>query len=117
MNKNLTEARKIKFSLLKEGGTISYLVRKDVDFIILTATLAMYSKLIFSNKTSIAFSIGKPLKAGYGFPKKNDGGLMRAINNYTDTEKFKPDSPVNQIFNRYFGVSFIEFTNLYLFIK
>ncbi len=116
LNKNLNEKEKIKLKLLKKGGTVSYLLRKEVDFVILSATYATFSKLNHSKKIQIAFPIGKNIKAGFGFPK-NSKELKKEMDRYIKTEMPNPKSQINIIFERHFGVSFLEFTNLHFFIK
>lgn len=109
--KTLSDSEKIKIIEVLEGGTIAHLLNKDADFILFETQNALYSKTHISQDVAIGFTIGKPMESGWGFPKGSDEFKSETVK-FFENEKTSPDSEVNQIYKKYFGMTLIDYEKL-----
>jgi hypothetical protein len=109
--KTLKDSEKIKIVEVPEGGTIARLLNKDSDFILFETQNALYSKTHISSDVAIAFTIGKAMESGWGFPKGSEEFKNETVK-YFDREKTTSESQVNQIYKKYFGMTLIDYEKL-----
>lgn len=107
----LSDSEKMKIIEVPQGGTIAHLLKKDADFILFETQNALYSKTHISTDVAIAFTVGKPMESGWGFPKGSDEFKAETVR-FFETEKKNPDSMVNQIYKKYFGMTLIDYEKL-----
>jgi membrane-bound lytic murein transglycosylase MltF len=109
--KKLNESEKMKIVEVPQGGTIEQLLKKNADFIIFESQNALYSKTHISQNVAVAFTIGKAMESGWGFPKGSEE-LRDETVRFFEEEKKSPTSDVNQIYKKYFGMTLIEYEKL-----
>ena len=109
--KTLKDSEKMKIMEVAVGGTIAHLLKKDADFILFETQNALYSKAHISKDVAIAFTVGKAMESGWGFPKgsKELEGLSVQ---FFDDERKNPQSSLNQIYKKYFGMTLNEYEKL-----
>lgn len=107
----LSNSEKIKIVEVPEGGTIEKLLHKEADFIIFESQNALYSKAHISKDIAVAFMIGKPMESGWGFPKGSDEFKEETVK-FFEKEREVPDSEVNKIYKKYFGMTLIDYEKL-----
>lgn len=107
----LSDSEKMKIVEVPEGGTVAKLLNKEADFIIFESQNALYSKTHISKDVAVAFMIGKAMESGWGFPKGSDEFKAETVK-FFESEKSVPESEVNQIYKKYFGMTLIEYEKL-----
>lgn len=107
----LKDSEKIKIIEAPEGGTVAYLLDKKADFIIYESQNALYAKHNISDAVTIAFSLGKALESGWGFPKGSEK-MKSDILEFFEQQKNDPKSTVNDIYKKYLGLTLIDYEKL-----
>src|SRR3989338_8749634 len=101
----------VQMNFMEKGGSLSVLLKEEVDFIVMDSTISLYAKFHLHHPVEIAFPIGSPDPAGWSFPK-NSAELAKRSIKYFREESMKQNSAVNQIFRKYFGVSLSELNSI-----
>ncbi|MEZ4846673.1 MAG: transporter substrate-binding domain-containing protein [Bdellovibrionota bacterium] len=109
--KTLKGSEKMEIHEVLEGGTIARLLNKEADFILFETQNALYSKTHISSDVAIAFTVGKAMESGWGFPKGSKE-LEDLTVRFFEEEKKDPQSQLNQIYKRYFGMTLNEYEKL-----
>lgn len=110
---NNTHEKKIEIATASAGGTLKYLLNGEVDFIILSSAIVIYSKFHLNKEKEIeiSFPISQPNASGWGFPKESYD-LLRRSKEFIKDQSGREDSETNFIFKKYFGLSLKEFHEL-----
>jgi membrane-bound lytic murein transglycosylase F len=82
-----------------------------VDFTITNTEFAMWSTRHRVKNTVSAFVVGPMEYIGWGF-RKEDKDLQAAVQKFFDTQRADENSPLNQIWDKYFDMTLIDFIGL-----
>lgn len=107
----LKDSEKMKIVEAPDGGTVGFLLKKDSDFIIFESQNALYSKAHISPDLAVAFKVGKAEESGWGFPKGSEDFRNETVK-FFDEGKKSPDSEINQIYKKYFGMTLNDYEKL-----
>lgn len=110
-NESLLE-NKIQITEYDKINTTELLLDEKVDFILLDtiqALLLMNKRDV--KKVSMAFPAGANERIGWGFRNK-DSDLAKKFQSFLEQQKKNPNSDLNKIFKKYFGVTVHEFDTL-----
>lgn len=82
-----------------------------IDFTLLDAHMAMWATRHELKNAKTGFVVGLPEEVGWGF-RKDDKDLQATAQQFFDAQRKDPDSELNQIWQKHFGNTLIEFTSL-----
>ncbi len=101
----------LKITELETGHTVEYLLKKKVDFVQLDTIQALYFMHKYPDKLSLAFPAGSSQRIGWAF-KKGNSTLPKEFQNFISKQRVDPNSKLNAIFKKYYGVTLKEFDSL-----
>jgi hypothetical protein len=109
-------SNKIIVETLNTNLAIAKVNQKEADFTILDADAAIWTTRYEYKNLTVAFPVGPMDKIGWMVSKK-DVNLKKAISDFFNQQRRRPDSQLNLIWKKYFGQTLTDFIRLVSMIK
>lgn len=111
LNSTVLKTNPIKIRTGSLGGTTHELLAGNVDFIFMDTSQGLQFLKENPGKVKLTFPVGPNQALGWGFAKY-DPLLQRAFQRFVERERSQPQSEMNAIFRKYYGVSVDEFQSV-----
>jgi len=115
-NRGLYAEDPIKLLFQPSNMGLKQITDQKVDFTIFDADAALWTTRYEHPELIAAFPVGERDKIGWGF-RKTDKELQKAVHQFFQKQRQQPNSEVNQVWTRYYGMSLTRFIGIVSVIR
>ena len=110
-NTSTYAANPVRLTLMPFNDGIKAVDAGEVDFTLLDTDAAIWSTRHQFKQAMVVFPVGPTEEIGWAF-RKDDKDLQAAVQAFFETQKAMATSPLNQIWERAFGLTLTKFERL-----